>query len=101
MAVQEMERKGLQDCLASENGRTFIWAVLSECRPFANAFTGNALTTAFNTGQQSIGQSLLHRITEDFPNAYMKMMQENMAREEKLREQIQEENEDEYQPDSE
>lgn len=71
-----VEEEGLRHTLLTVEGRRFLWLLLSKTQLFNNGFTGNALTTAFNSGQQYVGQELLDFICRTDPEAYLQMQSE-------------------------
>lgn len=93
---QNLEAEGLRKLAESYEGRTFLWWLLGEAGVFSNPFTQNALHTAFNCGNMNFGQRLLARLVEEQPNLYLKMMQENAEREEKLAAKLEENEDDVY-----
>jgi hypothetical protein len=70
---------GLKHLLTTYEGRRFYWLLLEDCGVFRNPFTGNALSTSFNAGEQNVGQKLLAHLMQTAPAAFQKMQQENAA----------------------
>lgn len=62
--------------LVHEHGRRFLWWLLEIAPVFRQPFTGNALTTSFQCGEQNVGQRILERITSVSPEGYVTMMKE-------------------------
>jgi hypothetical protein len=74
---EEKISAALDALLQHEHGRKFLWWLLEICGIGMNPFARNALDTAFNCGEVNIGQKVLARITEEFPDGYITMMKEN------------------------
>jgi hypothetical protein len=62
--------------LSTEPGRSWVWRQLEFCHVFAQSFDGEALGTAFNEGQRSVGLRLIGEVTRADPEAYVLMMRE-------------------------
>jgi hypothetical protein len=62
--------------LETREGREYIYWVLELTKLGRNAFTSNALTTAFACGEQNVGQQVQAHIIEVAPNAFLKMLAE-------------------------
>lgn len=66
--------------------RRYLWWLLYISHAVGeNAFTSNALTTAFACGEQNIGQQVLAHMLEVAPDGFLTLMKEN-ADERKRRE---------------
>ena len=71
---------GLKSCLSTREGRWFIWEILAWTSLFHDAFSPEANRMAFIVGQQSIGKRLLAEISDEQPEAWLQMIQENQER---------------------
>lgn len=69
--------------LSSNSGREYLWWLLSISRIGQNAHTNNALSTAFNCGEQNIGQQILAHILEINPAGYVQMMREQQEKDDR------------------
>lgn len=65
-----------RELLETPRGRQFLFYLLGITRFMNNPFTGNALTTSFNCGEQSVGQRIMSDITAVDPIGWSKMQQE-------------------------
>lgn len=65
-----------RELLNTPRGRQFLFYLLGLSKFMNNPFTGNALTTSFNCGEQSIGQKIMADITLVDPIGWSKMQQE-------------------------
>lgn len=68
---------GLKHLLSTYEGRRLYWLLLEDCGVFRNPFTGNALSTSFNAGEQNVGQKLLAHLMGAAPEFFSKMQQES------------------------
>lgn len=58
--------------------RRYLWWLLAISNAIGNnAFTSNALTTAFACGEQNIGQQVLAHMLEVAPDGFLTLMKEN------------------------
>lgn len=78
--TEQLESEGLRLLLNTFEGRAFLWWILGEAGVFSNPFAQNALHMAFNCGNMNFGQRILNRLLQDQPGLYIKMMEENAAR---------------------
>lgn len=67
--------EGLGNLLATRQGRSWYWNLLSECGVFVTSFTGNS-ATFFNEGKRQIGLLLVAELTREYPDHYVTMMKE-------------------------
>lgn len=75
---RENELIDLSRVLDSRNGRSVVWRILEQCGAFRSAFVHGAPdVTAFNLGQQNVGQWLLSELSEVNPHALAVMKREN------------------------
>jgi hypothetical protein len=68
---------GLKHLLSTYEGRRLYWLILEDCGVFRNPFTGNALSTAFNAGEQNVGQKLLAHLMNTSPQVFPVMQKES------------------------
>lgn len=68
---------GLRSLVSSYEGRRYIWWLLEVSRALGhNAFAETPERTAFNCGQQNVGQQILHHLIEVAPDAYLTLLKE-------------------------
>lgn len=87
LAIKDRDRRrrekmaaddGLRQAIATYEGRQFIWRILELSRAVGhNAFAATPEATAFNCGQQNVGQQILAQLLEIAPDAYIQMIKEN------------------------
>lgn len=94
-AITQLEAEGLRQLLSTIEGRAFIWWLLGSAGVFSNPFAQNALHMAFNCGNMNFGQLLLNRVVEEQPGLYLKMTEENAAREKEYAAKLTQETDDE------
>jgi hypothetical protein len=63
--------------LAIEQGRRFIWSMLSDCGIYSESADQSGSWTYYKEGRRSIGLKLLSKIMDADPDAYLKMMKES------------------------
>ena len=64
--------------LGQRQTRRYLWWLLSVSKSLGeNAFTANALTTAFGCGEQNVGQQVLAHMLEVAPEGFLTLMKEN------------------------
>lgn len=68
--------EALSAIMSHPNGRRAINWVLENAGTNGEPFTGNALTTAFNCGQQRVGKMLQARIASVAPDHFLTMLKE-------------------------
>ena len=61
--------------LATEEGKTVIWDLLSYAEIYGDAFTGNS-STFYKLGLQRFGKRVIERINALDPKAYAKLLLE-------------------------
>ena len=61
--------------LATEEGKTVLWDLLSYAEIYGDAFTGNS-TTFYKLGSQRVGKRVIERINALDPKAYAKLLLE-------------------------
>jgi len=69
---EESEASDLKFLLSTDQGRRFIWKLISKCGVFRQSFTGNS-QTFFMEGERNIGLYILDAVMEADPDAYVKM----------------------------
>lgn len=69
---RDRELDDLRFILSTDQGRRFVWRVLSRCGVFKISFTGSS-QTFFNEGERSIGLYLLNEVMDADPDSYVKM----------------------------
>src|SRR5690606_17637443 len=63
--------------LQHRQGRKYLYWLLAEGKALGfNAFTGNALSTAFNCGQQQVGHFIMEHILAVSPDGFLTMLKE-------------------------
>lgn len=70
----------IRSTMSTPTGRHWMWTLLSQCHIFAQTFTSDPLTTAFNEGQRSIGLSLMADILRTCPDQYIQAQREQHDR---------------------
>jgi len=74
---REARTRALRDLLSTRDGRKLVLYWLDICGTIGqNPFTGNALSTSFNCGQQNIGHQLLEQVLATSPDAFLMMLKE-------------------------
>lgn len=73
---EEDELKDLNEILALESGKRFIWRYLEKCGVFSSSFTGNS-ETFFREGERNIGLQLLAEVTKANAQSLIDMMNNN------------------------
>ena len=61
--------------LATEEGKTVLWDLLSYAEIYGDAFTGNS-STFYKLGTQRVGKRIIERINASDPKAYAKLLLE-------------------------
>lgn len=67
----------LQSVLSTPNGRAWMWTLLGKCNIWDSFGTLDHAAMAYCEGRRSIGIQLQQTITRLFPEAYVRMVQEN------------------------
>lgn len=80
MAKKDVERnkkveEAYKKILATEEGKTVLWDLLSYAEIYGDAFTGNS-TTFYKLGLQRVGKRVIERINALDPKAYAKLLLE-------------------------
>lgn len=70
--------RGLEESLASKEGRAFLWWLLGIAGYGQQPHTGNALNTAFKCGGLEVANHLLLRIAEVDPAGFVRMQLERI-----------------------
>lgn len=71
----------LKKLMFDPEGRMWMWDLLTLCGIFHSSFSIDALRCAFNEGRRDIGLRLLAEINQLSPEFYIRMVQENQAKE--------------------
>lgn len=66
----------------TRQGRAWMWNLLTATKVFQSSFSNRALEMAFAEGQRNVGLLLMADITRVAPANYVKMAQENGAKDE-------------------
>jgi len=83
-AREEEFRRGqaVSALLQHRDGREYLWWLLDIGKAIGeNAFTGHALSTSFNCGEQNVGQQIMGHIIQIDPDGFLKMMKERQDEE--------------------
>jgi hypothetical protein len=75
----ELQKVDLKFIMNSEQGRRFIYDLLTDTHMYSTSFTGNS-TTFFKEGERNIGIRLMTRIHETCLDEYMHMLKEAKMR---------------------
>lgn len=75
---EQRRLNGLRKILSEQDGRLWLWDLLSFCGISRTSFTGNS-TTFFNEGQRNIGLKVQADLTKHFPDDYIKLLKEGEA----------------------
>lgn len=79
--IAERERAEVITAIMSTRaGRSWMWDRLSSCHVFVTTFNGDALQSAFQEGQRSMGLALLADIMAHCPDQYIHAMRESHDR---------------------
>jgi hypothetical protein len=82
-SAEDLARADWKALLADPAGRRRIWQVLQWCGTHRLAFTTDALTMAFRTGEQNIGLQLITAIEAANPAALVELMRDAAIQEQK------------------
>lgn len=74
--IQDREREDLRKILDLPEGRRFVWSILETAGIYGRAFTGEALSMAFNEGRREIGITLLEKIEGHAQGSFLIMQRE-------------------------
>lgn len=91
---REQDVADLCEVMGTPAGRRFVWKLLGETGLYRSSYHPSALIH-FQEGQRSIGLSLLARLTDECPAAYLTMQSEAVERQRKLAERMAVDNSDE------
>lgn len=69
----------LSDILCTDEGRRYLWRLLSFCRVMDRSMDRDSHVMAFREGQRDIGMRLMQDIYEAKPNAYELMRKEHIV----------------------
>lgn len=83
---REIELEDLRAVLATDEGRRFIWRMISHCQVFGSVWSPNE-RIHYNAGVQDVGHWLLAEVSEADEIKILEMMQENFAAERLQRQQ--------------
>lgn len=79
--AREKKLNDLRWVLSTPQGRRFLWGLMADCRVFNDRFYSDERQSEYMKGRRIIGQDLFHDILEAEPNSYLKMQQEQDAKE--------------------
>lgn len=77
------ERADLQFVMGHQQGRRFVWKLLSETGMFEHGFIPNGSEQYYRAGKRDVGLALLGVIHKDFPDMYQ-LMQNEAIQQQKL-----------------
>lgn len=75
--LEEMIDSAFVTIMSTRQGRQVIWSILENACVFSTPFNPEAVTLAFNVGQQNQGLQILARITRLCPEKYLIMTNES------------------------
>ena len=75
--ASEKKLNDLRFLLSTEQGRRFIWDLLSNCGIYKESADASGSWTYYKEGRRSIGLSVLAQVVEADPDSYLKMMKES------------------------
>ncbi len=78
---EAQKRAALARLMSDAEGRMWMWDLLSLCGVYHSSFSREALSMAFSEGRRDIGLHLVAQIHKLAPEQYVRMTQENRARE--------------------
>lgn len=78
---EEQDKRAVDEAIKAlvqlKEGRMFLYWLLDIGMAIGtNAFATNAMITAFNCGQQNVGNQVLGRLCEVAPDSYLQMLKE-------------------------
>jgi hypothetical protein len=73
----DKQHNDIKFILATEQGRRFLWELLSSCGVYRQSADHSGSWTYFNEGKRSIGLEVLTQITAADPDSYLKMIKES------------------------
>ena len=74
--ADRQRREVIGQIMSTAPGRAWLWDRLSSCHVFHTTFNGDALASAFQEGQRSVGLALLADILAHCPDQYIQAMRE-------------------------
>jgi len=74
---RQLQDKALNALLSTYEGRRLFWWMLEEAGIGGQPFTPDPHTTAFRCGELNVGNKILSRLFEVYPEAYVTMQKEN------------------------
>ncbi len=75
--VEASERTVIRQIMGSNEGRAWIFKILSLCHVYQSSFSTNALTMACAEGERNIGLQLTAEVIAACPERYLEMLKEN------------------------
>ena len=75
--VEASERTVIRQIMGSNEGRAWIFKLLSLCHVYQSTFSTNALTMACAEGERNIGLQLTADVIASCPERYLEMLKEN------------------------
>lgn len=78
---QDRKKNDRRWVLSTPQGRRFYWELMSECKPFSDAFIQDPMLSSYMKGRRSVGLDMFNDLLETDSPAYMQMMQENKSQE--------------------
>ncbi len=79
----EVQNNDIRFIMSTEQGRRFIYEMLSDTHQYQTSFTGNS-HTFFREGERNIGVKLMKRIHENCLDEYVLMLKEARKRAEQI-----------------
>lgn len=74
--VEASKRTVLRQLMGSNEGRAWMYDVLTLCHVYQSAFSTNALSMACAEGERNIGLRILGDLMEACPERYLEMLRE-------------------------
>ena len=75
--IRKQELNDIRTVLASSSGRRLLWRLMGRCKTFGSMFSADAISMAYNSGQQDLGHFIMSEIVAADENLLLKMMREN------------------------
>lgn len=79
--LRAWEDAALNSLLATGEGRQFIWWLLTIGKFGTQPYAGSDAATNFNCGELNVGQQIFDRVVETNPQGYLRMIEDQNARE--------------------
>jgi len=76
---EDAHQKVIRQVMGSNEGRAWIYDLLSICHVFSSSFSQNALTMAHAEGERNIGLRITGAIVSASPERYLEMLKENSS----------------------